>query len=1038
MRCTDRHFRSEELAIGRNPLPTGGFPKGKRRMFGPMQLCCVASHCCQLATLEKKIMSKSTITRAVRLALLTAGAAGAGLTGAAAQGQDQLSEITVTGSRIMRQDYEATSPIVTITAETFEQQGVSNAEQLVNTLPQVVPSFSSGNNNPGGGQAWVDLRGVGSVRTLVLVDGKRMTPADATAGSRVDINTIPTGLIERVEIISGGASAVYGSDAVAGAVNFILKKTFDGVEFGGRYGISEQSDAETQAYDVTMGSALAEGRGNIVIYGSFDERLALSKGDREFSAQAVSLTSYFPMGAYFGGANGPSQAAVDNLFQGYGVAPGSVLATDTFAFNQDGSIFASSASDATVVQNYRGDPNHVDVASNFFPGRYSYNFEPWNKLIIPQERVSIGAMGNFTISEKVEAYTRVLFTNYSSQTALAPSPAPTGDNTTNPEAGAFFTIPVTNPFVQANADMLAILNSRTGDSAALPGAGATEDFLYRRRFVENSARTESYERDAYQAMLGLRGDISDKWRFDGYFAHGKLNGQENQGGNVRVSAVEQLLDAPDGGASLCAGGLNPFGQDTLSAECAEFIGVLAKNSDQIEQNLAELVISGDLFSVPAGTVSTAIGAFYQEQNVELLKDSVLASGDVAGFNAEDNVIGSIDHADAFVEFYVPLLKDLPAVQSLAFSAGYRFSDHSIAGGNSSWKGELDWNVNDQLRVRGSVQRAVRAPNVGELFRPQVEDNPQVDDPCNFNSSFRTGANAAQARTLCLAQGVPAAIVDTYTQTTDQIDALLGGNLDLTEETADTYTVGFVWRPAAAERFSLSIDYYDMTIDDVITNIDPVVVANRCFNQDGANPNFELDNFYCNLFGRDSIGQIDDLLEISNNLATLKTSGFDLQADYGFGLGRFGDLNLNLVATFVQTWDLQNLPGDSFLDYKGTIGEDPGETLPEMKGTFSARWSLGDFGATARLRYIDGMEHAVTTNIGSTDPAVCGCTGVPDTWYVDMSGVWQATEELLLRVGVDNLTDQAPRLYTPDADSGTDPSTYDLIGRRYFVSATYRF
>lgn len=983
-------------------------------------------------------MNQCKLARAIRLALLTAGATGAGLGAAVSQAQEELSEITVTGSRIIRQDYEATSPIVTISAETFEQQGVVNAEQLVNTLPQVVPSFSSGNNNPGGGQAWIDLRGLGSVRTLVLVDGKRMTPADALAGGRVDINTIPTGLIERVEIISGGASAVYGSDAIAGAVNFILKKSFDGVEFGGQYGMSELSDAQTASYDVTMGSDLAEGRGNVVIFGSFDERDALGKGERPFSRQAVSLTSFFPMGGYFGGANVPSQAAVDSLFAGYGVAAGSVLATDTFAFNDDGTVFATSASGATVVQNYRGDPNHIDVASNFFPGRYSYNFEPWNKLIIPQDRVSIGAMGSFTVSDKVEAYTRVLFTNYSSQTALAPSPAPTGSNFTNLAAGAFFTVPVSNPFVQANADFLSLLNSRTGDSAALPGAGATEDFLYRRRFVEAGPRTESYERDAYQAMLGLRGDISDKWRFDGYFAHGKLNGQENQGGNVRVSAVEQLLDAPDGGASLCAGGLNPFGQGTLSPECARFVSVLAKNSDNIEQNLAEVVFSGDLFTTSAGTISTAIGGFWQKQKVSLLKDSVLASGDVAGFNAEDNVTGEIDHADGFVEFYVPLLADKTMVQSLAFSAGYRYSDHSNSGGNSSWKGELDWNINDQFRVRGSVQRAVRAPNIGELFRPQVEDNPQVDDPCNFDSAVRTGPNAAQARALCLAQGVPAAIVDTYTQTTDQIDALLGGNPDLSEEAADTYTVGLVWRPAAVERLSVSLDYYDITVEDVIAAIDPVTVANRCFNADTANPNFELNNFYCNLFGRDSIGQIQNLLEISNNLAVLKTDGIDLQVDYGFGLGNFGDLNLNLVATFVQSWELQNLPGDAFLSYLSTIGEDPAEAIPEMKGTFSAHWSRGDFSATTSLRYIDAMEHAASTNVGSTDPNICGCTGVPATWYMDLSGAWQATESLTMRVGVDNLTDQQPRLYTPDADSGTDPSVYDLIGRKYFVSATYKF
>jgi outer membrane receptor protein involved in Fe transport len=333
---------------------------------------------------------------------------------------------------------------------------------------------------------------------------------------------------------------------------------------------------------------------------------------------------------------------------------------------------------------------------------------------------------------------------------------------------------------------------------------------------------------------------------------------------------------------------------------------------------------------------------------------------------------------------------------------------------------------------------VRAPNIGELFSPQEEDNPQVDDPCNANSTFRTGPDGMQVRALCLAQGVPAAIIDTYTQTTDQIDALAGGNPDLVEETADTYTLGFVWRPAAVERLSLSLDYYNITVEDVIGSISPVTVANRCYNADGANPGFELDNFYCNHDTRDSIGQILNLLEIDNNLATLETSGIDLQVDYGFGLGRFGDLNLNLVATFVQAWDLQNLPGDVFLDYKGTIGEDPAEALPEIKGSFSALWRLGDFSANTRLRYIDGMQHAVSTDLGTTDPDDCGCTGVPATWYVDLSGGWQATDALLLRFGVDNLTDQAPRLYTPDADSGTDPSTYDVIGRKYFVSATYRF
>jgi len=982
-------------------------------------------------------MANRNVARAVRLALIAASTASAGVYGSGAVAQEaELEQIVVTGSRIQRQDFEAASPVVTVSSETFDQLGVQNAETLVNTLPQVVPSFSTGNNNPGGGQAFINLRGLGAVRNLILVDGKRMTPGNESG--IVDINTIPTGLIERVEIISGGASAVYGSDAVAGAVNFILKKDFNGVEIGGQYGLSEQGDAGNGTIDITMGSDFADGRGNAVFFASYDDRDELTKGDREFSKQAVSLTSFFPQGGYFPGANGPSQAAVDTLFQSYGVGAGRVLRGDTFSYNQDGTIFATSASPATVVENFRGDPNSINVASNFFPGRYSYNFEPWNKLIIPQERVSLGAQGNFAISDSVEAYTRMLFTNYSSATSLAPSPAPTGSNVTNLAAGAFFTVPVSNPFVQANPGMLALLNSRTGDSAALPNSGATEDFLYRRRFVESGPRLESYERDTYQILVGTRGDITDNWKFDVYGAHGKYNSMENQDGNISVTAVEKLLDAPDGGVSQCAGGLNPFGAGSLSPECAKFVTVLAKNTVTLEQNLAEATVSGDLFSLPAGAVSSAFGAFWQEQMFEFLPDSILASGDVAGFNAQDEIIGRVANTDLFAELYFPLFRDLPGVQNLGLTVGYRWSDHSNSGQNDSYKAELDWTIVDSVRVRGSYQRAVRAPNIGELFSPQQEDNPEVTDPCNTDSPARTGPNAAAARQLCLAQGVPASIIDSYNQTTDQIDALAGGNPDLQEETADTYTVGFVWRPGFADRLSMSLDYYNIEISDVISSIDPSIVAGRCFNQDGANPSFELDNFYCNLFGRDSIGQIQDLLEIQNNLAVLRTDGFDLQIDYAFDIGNFGSLGVNLVGNYMLAFEEQQLPGDRFQDFTGTIGNSPGETLPEWKATLSLTWNIADVSTQLRARFLPSMDHEETVLTGSTDPDVCGCSGVDSITYLDLTASWQAWEAVTLRAGVENLTDEDPELYDPQVDSGTDPSTYDVIGRRYFVGATYKF
>ena len=985
-------------------------------------------------------MANRNVARAVRVALVTAGAVSAGVYGATSSAQEQLEEIVVTGSRIMRQDYEAASPVVSLQAEAFKQTGVVNAEQLVNTLPQVVPSFSTGNNNPGNGQAWINLRGLGSVRNLVLIDGKRAVPSNS-AGI-VDINTIPTSMIERVEVISGGASAVYGSDAVAGATNFILRKNFDGVEIDGQYGISEQGDTENGAVNVVMGSDLADGRGNVVLWAGFNNRERLGKDGREFSAQAVSGTSFFPSG-HLRRASGNSWTieAQNAVFNSYGVSPPATLTNmlfNDFAFD-GGTLIA-----ATGLNNYQqvlGEGlDGLYFAQNFpnGPNTYSFNFEPYNNLVIPQNRFNMGANGSFAITDRVEAYTRLMYTNYNSSTQLAPSPAPTGTNVVNSGAGVEFFIPVSNPFVQANPGVLALANSRTGDNVGLPGSGATEDLIFRYRFLSNGPRVESYQRDVFQYLVGARGDITDNWNFDVYAGHGRYNEQLDQAGNVSVSRVQELLLAADGGASICEGGFNPFGFGGMSQECADYVGVLAKNTTQIEHNLAEAVVSGDLFSLPAGAVSSAFGVFWQDMSYRFLADEILATGDVAGFNAQDNIIGRVANTDFFAELYFPLLADLPAVQMLGMTVGYRSSDHNQAGRNDSYKAELDWQVVDSLRVRGGFQHAVRAPNVGELFSPRFEDNPQVNDPCNFDSPERAGASATQVTALCQAQGIPAAELATYKQGNSQIDAVTGGNPDLLAEEADTYTVGLVWQPGFADRLSVAVDYYNIEVTGAISFIDPSIVVSRCFSSD-FNPNFSNDNFYCSLFGRSpTTNEINDLQEDNRNIGGLRTDGIDLQVDYGLGIGRAGDLNFNFVSTFLGKFEEQQLPGDIWLDYKGTISDNVGEFYPEWKGTLTTTWNIADWSTALRIRYLPAVDHKDTVLAGSKDEDICGCTGAGAATYVDLSTRWQVTDALALRLGIENLTDQDPKLYTPDQDSGTSPSVYDVIGRRYFLSATYKF
>jgi iron complex outermembrane receptor protein len=989
------------------------------------------------------------IRRAVRLALASSAAMTAlSSMPAAAQDQDQgpaeeaLSTVVVTGTRVYRPDYEGSSPVMSVSSESLKSTGTVTIEQLVNTLPQVVPHMTSTSNNPPGqGEARIDLRGLGTERNIILVDGIRMTPSNS--GGIVDVNTIPSPLLERIDVVSGGASAVYGADAVSGAVNFILKDDFEGVEINSQYGLTEKGDGEVMDGSLLIGGNFADDGGNAVVYANYSSRDGVDKGDRDFTAQASSTTSYFPMGAYFGGANGPSQAALNQVFAGYQVAAGAVPVGSQLGFNDDGTLFSVGNAANSVVQNFR-DPIDINVASAFFPELYSYNFEPLNKLVMPLERTSLGGMVSYDMGGNTKAYARVFLTNYNAESALAAPPTPTANNTTNPAAGSFFTIPVTNPFI--SADLRTLLNSRTGDSAALPGSGAAEDFLYRKRFTEMGARIEAYEKDVYQVVGGFKGSLPNQWQWDLYYANGRFNQQINQKGNVRVSAVEALLDAPDGGASLCAGGLNPFGNEgTLSPECVDFLSVGTHTVERLEQNLAEATISGDLFTIPTGPVGFAFGVFRNAIGYDFEPDDGLRTGDVAGFNAQDEVHGDVHNNDAYVEFLIPLVADKPMFRNFDLSLGYRYSDHSNAGGSSSYKGELSWAMNDAVRIRGGYQRAVRAPNIGELFQPQFESNPEVVDPCNFNSSVRTGPNAAAARDLCLAQGVPVSIIDTYSQTTAQIESLTGGNPDLAEEEADTYTLGLVWRSTSDSDYlsglQASVDVWQIEVAGAIASIDPTVTVNRCFNENGSNPAFDNTNFFCQLFAqRDSIGQITDLLEIQQNLANLKTSGVDLQFDWSFPLGESaGQLGVNLVGTWVNEAKAQELPGDPFLDYAGTIGTRIGEARPEYKGTLTLRYGIRDFSTALRTRYIDAMTHK--NCVTSSDPA-CGTgatnTSVDETYYLDFMTQYNATESLTFRAGVDNLTDQSVRAYTPNVQSTTDPSVYDVLGRKWFVNATMRF
>ena len=945
----------------------------------------------------------------------------------------QLGDIVVTGSRIARQDYTSTNPIVTVGQEDFQATGAVTIDALVNDLPQFVPSVNSTSNNPSnGGQANIDLRGLGTQRTLVLMNGRRVVPSNADG--TVDINILPTPLIRSVEVISGGASSTYGSDALSGVVNFILNDSFEGVQFDAQYGVTDRGDGETESYSVTLGGDIADGRGNAVLSVGRSVRQLIYNADREFAAiSGPSSTS--PLGStVFDANNLPSLAAIHAYF-----GRTDIEATGGFGFNDDGSLFAYEG-----TRNYKS-PGGIDFDGFAVPGEdFAYNTGALNYLQLPLERWNAFASVTYDLSDAAEFYGNLLLTDYQSANELAATPAASSTG---------FRVPVANPFIPA--DLAALLATRANPDAS---------FRLDKRFNALGGRRASEDYTVYQGTAGVRGDLVGlrDWTYDVYAQYGRMERTTTQVGNVSRPSVQALLDAPDGGVSLCDGGFDPFGRTELSAECAAFIGRTSVNNTVQDQSVVEASLQGGLFDGWAGEIRFAAGLQYREDAFNFRPDASLArinpvvtrpdggatgGSEIAGFNPSQPLSGSTNSLEAFVEFLVPILHDLPFVKSLDLNLGYRYADFNTVGGLPSYKAELDWAMTDALRFRGGVQRAIRAPSIGELFAPLNTNFPSIGapsatglggDPCDTRGSYRTGPNAAQVAALCTAQAAAAGSPN-YIYTNNQVPGFSGGNPDLTEETANSFTAGFVltspYESPWLSGLSASIDYYSIEIEDVIGAVSASTMLQGCFNAQGQNPTYDPDNGYCQLFRRDALsGSVVDARELNGNLATLKTSGIDAQFDWRLtmedaGLPAWGDLNLNVIVGWLESRERQDVAGGPTIDRVGTVDVVTAgqfNSFPEWKSLTSLIWSNGAFGLGVRCRFIDEMEAFTSGEV------------LEATHYLDLNGRWDVTDNVSLRATVNNITDEQPRTWDPGAQANTDPSTYDVLGRRFSIGLTARF
>lgn len=936
------------------------------------------------------------------------------------------SDIIVTGSRIARRDYVAQSPIVTQSAETLQATGATTIDKALLTLPQFQPGQGGFTNSSAGGQgvglSSLNLRSLGPQRTLVLLDGRRSQPGNGL--TVIDINSIPSSAISGVEVITGGASATYGSDAISGVVNFKVYHRFEGIRLDAQAGISSRGDAANQQASLIAGTKFADGRGSIMIAGEYQHRDGLHYTDRDWSSPSRSFSNVIGNGVFAPGSNAPSQAAINTVFSQYGIAGGSVLRTDQLGFNQDGTLFRN-RNTTTAPLNYKGSSNPCMVVT---PTTFAYDGLCLNLHQLPLTRYATLGRAEYELSSSLKAFVQG---QYSKVTAYAQGSNPT----LNPVGASGLSVPITNPFIPT--DLRTLLASRASPNA---------NFLVVKRFIDDGPRAYVNRTTTYQLVAGLEGQLPiNDWSFELYGTHGRTSGTDKvYSGAVSISAVQRLLAAADGGASLCSGGFNIFGPEPVSASCAAYVARPTRSVTSIGQDEVAFNTTGPIFTLPAGDVKLAVSGAYRRNSFRTTPDTAISAGDIAATTATQPLYGVTSVVEGAAEVLVPLLKDLPLIQSLNATGAYRYSKYNISGGVSSYKVGVDWRVVDPIMFRGGYQKAVRAPSVGELFQPlqgalaNIGLPPSAGDPCDVRSNYRSGANAAAVRNLCIAQGVPSAVIDSFNSANSGVQSSTAGNIGLKPETAKTLTFGMVFQPSflgeAFRRMSLSVDYYDIRLKSVISSVDVLTSVSKCFNADGSNPGYSASYILCqNLFRDTTTGQIAGSSQKLLNLGAYKTSGIDIVFDWVLPLGSLGlggedTLRFNVAATYLRNFDIQVNPGAPFSNYRGTITIPTGagaSAFARMKANTTVEYTHDGFSLGVKWTHVTGFRDVSTaTNQASTVP------GTPTYDLFDLFAKLRVNDKFELRGGVQNLGDRDPP--PVGGFNATNPGVYDTIGRSFFL------
>lgn len=981
----------------------------------------------------------------------------------------EVEEILVTGSRIAREGLDTSTPVSVISVQDIKLSGAPNVEKILSDSPQFVASTNGGAtaNTVPGGTADVNLRGFGASRNLVLVNGRRFAiygPEQVT-----DLNTIPTALIERTEVVTGGSSAVYGSDAITGVVNFIMRDDFEGVEATAQTSYDSPTTTPTYNIDLTVGGNFAEGRGNAVVSVNYLNRGSISRGERgEWAFDSLSDGCVTPASFSRDHAGVPVSVPSGSNCRAAGGVPGLIAGGSGDIPNGRftgiptvGSSTSNPGLDAALIaaglggmgsRGFTFDNAGATVRPAVTP-QDDFNLGPDNYLQVPQERWMVNAFSHYDFTPKATGYLEFHFSNNRVDQQLAPT------NISGP-----FLFDINNPYL--TPQMQEVLRqmdiAETGSTNVVTGTSSrvnnpNDGFAtvnVGRRLVEVGLRENISDRNVWRMALGMRGDIGDvsdnflrNLAYDVYYTFARTEETSRQSGNVSRSRFAAAVLSSGSAAPVA----NIFGQN-LTDDAVNAIAIGATNVTEAELQVAAATLSGQLFDLPAGPLSFSFGAEWRYASSEFVPDEFLRSGDVVGFNPGLPTEGDVTAKEVFGELRIPILRGLPFIDNLTANGAFRRSDYDLEGVGQVWTYlyGLDWRLNEDIAFRGQFQRAIRAPNVADLYGGLRQSVEPATDPCSDKqpASGRTDA----VRALCVASGVPAASVFTAgVQPNTIIPALFGGNPDVSEEESDTRTFGVVITPRILPKLAVTLDYFDITLDGAIAQLGGGLnnTLNLCFNiiQD-------INSEFCQALNRNPVtGEISIpyYAEIRQaNTGGLETSGFDMSARYGFdfGWGLFGNgSSLNISTAWTRTDEFTLTPVQAFPNVKnrcvGSYGTTCGEPIPEFKGVTRFTWTTGPLTLSLRHRYIDDVtvdRYLLPQRSGATPPAYADLVNpkLDAQNYLDFSFSFDLGRSTEIFGGMNNLLDDDPPVVgSAQIRANTWPATYDYNGRTMFIGVTVR-